>query len=361
MLDNDYMKLAINVARAGVGQTAPNPVVGAVIVKDGRVVGVGAHLRSGEPHAEVHAIRMAGENAKESTVYVTLEPCSHHGKTPPCAELLIENRVKRVVIATTDPNPLVAGNGIKRLESAGIAVEVGLLKAEADDLNKIFYHNIEKKLPYVTLKAATSLDGKIATAKGESKWITGPEARLDVHKYRHQHDAILVGVNTVIADDPSLTTRLPNGGKNPIRVIMDTHLRTPLNSKVITDGEALTWLIVGNQIKEEVKKRYTEKGVRVFVVPFEKIVIKDMLKILAENGITSVFVEGGSQVNGSFVKEKAVDQVIMYIAPKIIGGNDAPSSIGGSGFDKIAEVFQLSIQSVEQIGSDIKIISVPTK
>ncbi|QOR65331.1 bifunctional diaminohydroxyphosphoribosylaminopyrimidine deaminase/5-amino-6-(5-phosphoribosylamino)uracil reductase RibD [Cytobacillus suaedae] len=359
MLDIDYMDLAINVARAGVGQTSPNPVVGAVVVNENRVVGIGAHLKAGEPHAEVHAIRMAGEKAVNSTIYVTLEPCSHHGKTPPCAELLINSKVKRVVIATTDPNPLVAGKGIKLLRDAGISVEVGVRKEEADALNKVFYHTMSSKLPFVTLKAAISLDGKIATSTGESKWITGESARLDVHKLRHQHDAILVGVGTVIADNPSLTTRLPNGGKNPIRVILDTYLRTPIDAQIVTDGEAETIIIVSNQVEDKKKDLYQAKGVKILSLETKNIVIHDVLTLLSTLGITSVFVEGGAQVNGSFVKEKAVNQVITYIAPKIIGGSNAPSSIGGTGFEKMSEVLQLTIESVEQLGEDIKVIAVP--
>lgn len=358
MLDQEFMKLAINVAKAGIGQTSPNPVVGAVVVKDGRVVGVGAHLKPGEAHAEVNAVNMAGrENVNGATVYVTLEPCSHYGKTPPCAELLVESKVKRVVIASTDPNPLVAGNGIKRLKNAGIEVEVGVLKEEADALNKVFYHYIEKKIPYVTLKSAVSLDGKIATVTGESKWITSEEARLDVHRYRHTHDAILVGVNTVIADNPSLTTRLPNGGKNPIRVIIDTSLRTPLEAKVITDGQAESWIITSCVDSQKIKQ-YEEKGAVIFVVKEERPTINSILQLLGEKGITSLFVEGGAEINGSFVKARAINQVITYISPKLIGGKSAPTSVGGEGIAELKDVCELTIQSVETIGNDLKIISV---
>lgn len=262
MRDQDYMNLAINVAKAGVGQTTPNPVVGAIIVNEGRVVGIGAHLKAGEPHAEVHAIRMAGEKAQNATAYVTLEPCSHHGKTPPCADLLITSKVKRVVVATTDPNPLVAGKGIAKLKAAGIEVEVGVCKEQADALNSVFFHYLEKKRPYITLKSATTLDGKIATVTGESKWITGDAARQDVHLYRSIHDAILVGVNTVLMDNPSLTTRLPNGtGKNPIRVILDSKLRTPLDSQIVNDGKAETWIIVSNQVNQEKINEFSGKKV----------------------------------------------------------------------------------------------------
>lgn len=355
------MNLAINVAKAGVGQTNPNPVVGAVVVKEGRVVGIGAHLKAGEAHAEVHAIHMAGEKAENSTVYVTLEPCSHHGKTPPCADLLIKNNVKRVVVATTDPNPLVAGKGISKLRNAGIEVEVGICKEKADALNPVFYHFLDKKIPYVTLKSATTLDGKIATVSGESKWITGEAARLDVHLYRSIHDAILVGVNTVIADDPSLTTRLPNGsGKNPVRVILDSTLRTPLDSQVVNDGRASTWILVTNQVNQEKITAFTSKpGIRILQLPEPNLTIKNVLTLLGAEGIASVFVEGGAEINGSFLKEKAINQVITYIAPKLIGGKHAPTSIGGPGMQTLDDALQLEIKSIEQLGDDVKIVSEP--
>jgi diaminohydroxyphosphoribosylaminopyrimidine deaminase / 5-amino-6-(5-phosphoribosylamino)uracil reductase len=361
MRDQDYMNLAINVAKAGVGQTTPNPVVGAVIVNDGRVVGIGAHLKAGEPHAEVHAIRMAGERAQNATAYVTLEPCSHHGKTPPCADLLITNKVKRVVVATTDPNPLVAGKGIAKLKAAGIEVEVGVCKEQADALNAVFFHYLDKKRPYVTLKSATTLDGKIATVTGESKWITGEAARQDVHLYRSIHDAILVGVNTVLMDNPSLTTRLPNGtGKNPIRVILDSKLRTPLDSQIVNDGKAETWIIVSNQVNQEKMNEFSEKkGVRIIQLQEANLSINTMLTRLGEEGISSIFVEGGAEVNGSFLKEKAINQVIVYLAPKLFGGKQAPTAIGGSGFESIDDSLQLTIKSVEQLGEDVKIIAEP--
>nr|WP_304218265.1 bifunctional diaminohydroxyphosphoribosylaminopyrimidine deaminase/5-amino-6-(5-phosphoribosylamino)uracil reductase RibD [Fredinandcohnia onubensis] len=361
MRDQDYMNLAINVAKAGVGQTTPNPVVGAVIVNDGRVVGIGAHLKAGEPHAEVHAIRMAGEKAQNSTAYVTLEPCSHHGKTPPCADLLITSKVKRVVVATTDPNPLVAGKGIAKLKAAGIEVEVGVCKEQADALNAVFFHYLDKKRPYVTLKSATTLDGKIATVTGESKWITGEAARQDVHLYRSIHDAILVGVNTVLMDNPSLTTRLPNGtGKNPIRVILDSKLRTPLDSQIVNDGKAETWIIVSNQVNQEKMNEFSEKkGVRIIQLQEANLSISTMLTRLGEEGISSIFVEGGAEVNGSFLKEKAINQVIVYLAPKLFGGKQAPTAIGGSGIESIDDSLQLTIKSVEQLGEDVKIIAEP--
>ncbi|MCH1624810.1 bifunctional diaminohydroxyphosphoribosylaminopyrimidine deaminase/5-amino-6-(5-phosphoribosylamino)uracil reductase RibD [Fredinandcohnia quinoae] len=362
MKDEDYMQLAINIAKVGIGQTNPNPVVGAVIVNDGQVIGIGAHLKAGEAHAEVHALQMAGDKAKNSTIYVTLEPCSHFGKTPPCADLLIKSKVKRVVIGTTDPNPQVSGKGIKKLREAGIEVDLGIMKLQADELNPVYYHYMDTGMPYVTLKSAISLDGKIATSTGESKWITGERARLDVHMYRQIHDAILVGVNTVITDNPSLTTRLPNGNsRNPIRVILDSSLRTPLHSNVIQDDLASTWIIVNKSVKQEKMKPFIEKGIRIIPIQDDIRSIKNVLKLLVENGISSVFVEGGAEINGSFLKERAINQVLTYIAPKLIGGKRAPTSIGGNGIEHMADVFQLSVKSVEQLGDDIKIVSEPIR
>ncbi|OIK14144.1 riboflavin biosynthesis protein RibD [Bacillus sp. MUM 116] len=359
MNDKDYMGLAIKLAKSTIGQTAPNPVVGAVLVKDHQIIGMGAHLKAGEPHAEVHAIQMAGEKARDATIYVTLEPCSHFGKTPPCSDLIIRTGLKKVFVATTDPNPQVAGKGIERLKNAGIEVEVGLMQEEARDLNKVFFYNISTGLPYVTLKSAISLDGKIATATGESKWITGEEAREDVHVFRHQHDAILVGVNTVIKDNPTLTTRLPSGGKNPIRIILDTHLRTPINASIVTDGQAPTWILSGSGVNPIREKEFLDLGVKLIKMPMEQINIREMLKIIGEMGITSLFVEGGAGVHGSFLKEKAFQQVITYIAPKLIGGKLAPASYGGVGFETMEEVVSLKIKEVDRVGNDIRIIAEP--
>lgn len=362
MLDLDYMKLAIELAKSAEGQTSPNPIVGAVVVKDGQIAGFGAHLKAGEPHAEVHALRMAGDKSEGSTVYVTLEPCSHHGKTPPCADLLIRSKVAKVFVASMDSNPLVQGRGIEKLKAAGIEVETGLLKEEAEKLNEVFFHYIAHKTPFVTLKSAVSLDGKIATSTGESKWITGDEARQDVHVSRSRHDAILVGVNTVIRDNPKLTTRLPGGGgKNPIRIVLDHSLRTPPDCHLATDGEADTWIVTGNGVTGDKLESFKDKRVTLIQLPEEKITIKTLLKTLGERGITSLYVEGGAEVNASFIEAKAVNRMITYIAPKVIGGRTSPASIGGEGFSKMSEVLELSIQSVEHLGKDIRIISEPKK
>jgi diaminohydroxyphosphoribosylaminopyrimidine deaminase / 5-amino-6-(5-phosphoribosylamino)uracil reductase len=357
--DQDYMALAINLARATDGQTSPNPKVGAVLVKDGQIIGMGAHLKAGEPHAEVHAISMAGEKAKGATLYVTLEPCSHFGKTPPCSNLVIDSGIKKVFVASVDPNPLVGGAGVKKMLEAGLDVQVGLMEEEAKALNKVFFHYISTGLPYVTLKTATSLDGKIATVTGESQWITGEEARKDVHQFRHTHDAILVGVNTVIKDNPSLTTRLEAGGRNPVRVILDSTLRTPIESRVLNDRAAQTIIVAGAQAEYEKIKQITELGIEVIKLETEKVGISDMLKKLGDRGITSVYVEGGAEVHGSFLKEKAFQQVITYIAPKLLGGKHAPAAYGGAGIDRLEDTVPLEIRDVKQIGQDIRIIAEP--
>lgn len=359
MNDIYYMNLALNLARGTLGQTSPNPVVGAVLVKENQIVGMGAHLKPGEAHAEVHAIQMAGVKAKDATLYVTLEPCSHFGKTPPCSDLVIRTGIKKVFVATTDPNPQVAGTGIERIRKAGIEVHVGLLQEEARELNKVFFYNIRTGLPFVTLKSAISLDGKTATVTGESKWITGEEARDDVHQYRHQHDAILVGVNTVIKDNPTLTTRLASGGKNPVRIILDTHLRTPKDANVIIDHLAPTWIITAETTNSNLVCEYRELGIEMIKMSSELINIHEMLEVIAEKGITSLFVEGGSEVHGSFLKEHAFQQVITYIAPKLIGGKKAPTSFGGEGIENMAEIMSLKIKEVAMVGDDMKIIAEP--
>jgi len=359
MNDLDYMGLAINLAKATTGQTSPNPHVGAVLVKDHQIVGMGAHLKAGEPHAEVHAIRMAGDKAEGATLYVTLEPCSHFGKTPPCSNLVIEAGIKKVFVASLDPNPLVGGAGIKKMLAAGIEVEVGLMKDEAEALNKVFFHYINTGLPFVTLKTAISLDGKIATVAGESQWITSAESRKDVHQFRHTHDAVLVGVNTVIKDNPSLTARLTGGAKNPIRVILDTRLRTPPESAVINDQQAQTIIVTGAEVDSTRVKQFSTKGIEIIKLATPEILIPDMLKKLSERGISSVYVEGGAEVHGSFLKEKAFQQVITYIAPKLIGGKSAPAAFGGEGIAHLEDTVPLEIKDVKKIGQDIRIIAEP--
>lgn len=355
MNDQDYMKLALQLAESTRGQTSPNPMVGSVVVKDGAIVGVGAHLKAGEGHAEVQALKMAGEKARGGTIYVTLEPCSHFGKTPPCADLIIEQGLKRVVVATGDPNPAVAGRGLDKLRQAGLEVVFGVCQEEADALNEVFFHYMKHVTPFVTLKSATTLDGKTATTTGKSKWITGPAAREDTHRYRHTHDAILVGIGTVLADNPSLTTRLPKGGKNPIRVVLDRTLRTPLDTKLVTDQEAPTWILTTEQASKEKQEALEQFGVEVVRLPDDSI--QTALQVLGSKGVTSLIVEGGAEVNGSFLKARAINQIIMYMAPKLFGGNGAPTAIGGEGFTEVDEALQLDIIEVTTIGGDIKVVA----
>lgn len=352
------MSFALDIARQSAGQTSPNPTVGAVVVKDGEMVGYGSHLKAGEAHAEVNALHMAGQKAKGATIYVTLEPCSHVGRTAPCTDLIIAKGIKRAVIAVIDPNEKVASTGIDRLRAAGIEVTLGVRAAEAEALNIAFFHYIKTKKPYVTVKSAVSLDGKVATTAGESQWITSATARLDSHHYRQTHDAILVGIETVLADNPSLTTRLPSGGKNPIRIILDTNLRTPLDSKVITEQEAKTWIIVGGEVSEQAKTRYQGfENVSIIQVVEKEIKIDSVLRLLGQRHITSLFVEGGATINASFLETSHINQLILYMAPKIIGGQKAPTSFAGSGFQSIAETLKLEVKSVEMIEQDIKIVA----
>ncbi|WP_416149648.1 bifunctional diaminohydroxyphosphoribosylaminopyrimidine deaminase/5-amino-6-(5-phosphoribosylamino)uracil reductase RibD [Salipaludibacillus sp. HK11] len=355
-MDNNYMKLAIEIARQTIGQTAPNPVVGCVIVKNGEIVGMGAHLKAGERHAERHALQVAQANAKGATMYVTLEPCSHHGRTPPCADAVIEAGVSKVVIASTDPNPEVSGKGINKLKNAGIDVEVGVMKEEADELNDVFFHYMTTSTPYVTLKMATSIDGKIATSTGESQWITGEEARNDVHQLRHEHDAILVGVDTVIQDDPSLTTRLANGGKNPIRIVLDRKLRTPLEAKIVTDQKAPTWIVTTALADKQRKEEFEALGIGIIVIENEDISIPSLLIALFNKKITSILVEGGGNVNDSFLRSGYFQRVIKYMAPILIGGESARSSFSGEGITHLQEAPRLQLKSMKQIGNDTKFI-----
>lgn len=361
MKDCEYMNLAISLARATMGQTGPNPSVGAVLVKDGKLVGTGAHFKAGTPHAEVHAIRAAEGTARDAIMYVTLEPCSHHGKTPPCADLIIETGIKKVFIATLDPNPLVAGKGIEKLRNAGIEVDVGLCREEALQLNEKFFHFIQTKTPFVTIKAGISLDGKTAAKSGDSKWITSPESRQDVHNLRHEHDGILVGINTILQDNPLLTTRRPQGGKNPIRIVLDTELKTPISANVVQDHSTKTIIFTGDQFNKFRKKELESLGVTIISQERSTISVKEVLTTLVEHKIMSVLVEGGSEIHASFIEEDAFQQIITYIAPKIIGGRNAIPFIGGVGPELVKLGKKLHFSAVEYLGPDLKITAKPLK
>ncbi|MFF2176717.1 bifunctional diaminohydroxyphosphoribosylaminopyrimidine deaminase/5-amino-6-(5-phosphoribosylamino)uracil reductase RibD [Lysinibacillus sp. NPDC058147] len=360
--DEKYMQLALDLAASAKGNTNPNPLVGAVIVKDGVIVGTGLHRKAGEPHAEVHAFRMAGEHAKGATLYVTLEPCSHYGKTPPCANLVKESAVSRVVVAMQDPNPAVAGRGIQLLRDAGIEVEVGILEAQARRLNERFIHNMLTKRPFIISKYAMTLDGKIAAHTGHSKWVTGDAAREDVHRIRHEVDGILVGVGTVLADNPSLTTRLKEDyGKNPVRIIMDSSLRTPAYANVLNVEEAKTIIVCSENAGQEKITAFEEKGVTVLPVRHdsEGLVIDDMLAKLYQNGITDILVEGGSTINSSFLQQGAINKYVIYIAPKILGGHLSLTPFAGQNPSTMDEAWDVEFASFEQVGQDLRIIAYP--
>ncbi len=353
------MELALNNAHVMKGQTDPNPLVGAVIVNDNRIVGVGAHLKAGEPHAEIHAIRMAGEYTKGGTIYVTLEPCSHQGRTGPCAVAIIEAGITKVVIATLDPNPVVSGNGVKILEQAGIEVVIGVHEEKSRKMNEVFNKFIVEIKPFITLKAGITLDGKIATHTSDSKWITSEEARHDVHKLRNEHMAILVGVNTVIADDPELTTRIPNG-RNPIRVILDSTLRIPLTSKVVSDKLAETWIFTSKDYDTDKKSALNHLGITVFHTTSSEFVNPtEVIEILGGKGISSLLIEGGGTINASFLEHHLIDKAVIYIAPKLVGGKQSPTFLEGTGFDKMDDAIELQDADIVKIGKDFKFVGYP--
>lgn len=354
--DELYMAEALKLAGNAKGRTSPNPLVGAVVVREGRIVGQGWHRKAGTPHAEVHALNMAGELARGATVYVTLEPCSHYGRTGPCAKALVGAGVKRVVVAMIDPNPKVAGKGVKILEEAGIEVEVGVREAEARQLNKVFLKWITTGKPYVIMKTAMSLDGKIATHTGQSQWISNEKSRQRVHELRDVCDGILVGINTVLRDNPSLTTRLPAGnGKNPIRVVLDSKARIPLDCKLVTDGEAPLIVVVSETAPQERIEALEASGVEIITAGKEQINIDKLLIELGKRQMTSLFVEGGGRVNFSFLQAGAVDEVYAFVAPMLIGGKDALTPVEGKGFAELSSAVRLHDVSVENIDGDILI------
>ena len=353
------MKKAMELALNGWGTTNPNPLVGAVIVKDGWVIGEGFHERRGEDHAEVAAIKNSTEDIKGATLYVNLEPCSHFGKTPPCINAIIESGISNVIIAMQDPNPLVAGKGIQKLQEAGIDTVVGVLEDEAKKLNEIFIKYITEKKPFVILKMAMSLDGKICTSTGQSKWISGEESRRYVHHLRNRVAAVMVGTNTVIKDNPSLTTRLDDKSRNATRIILDRKGRIPLNSNVFnTDqlkGNVIT--AVSQHVDDKLIKKLEQTGIKVIVVPEvnERLSLNYLMNKLYEQEIDSILLEGGGELNFSALNEGIVDKVIMFIAPIIIGGSKSLTSVEGEGFNSIKESLKIKNISTKNIGSDILI------
>lgn len=361
MLDDDtrYMKRALSLARRAQGRTSPNPIVGAVLVKNGEVVGEGYHLRAGTPHAEINALNQAGERARDATLYVTLEPCSHYGKTPPCVDAIIAAGVKRVVVAILDPNPRVAGQGIDRLRKAGVEVRVGVLEEEARRNNEFFFKYIISGIPFVTLKSAMTLDGKIATYTGDSRWVTGEDSRHFVHQLRNVYDAILVGIGTVMKDDPRLNTRLQvEGRRDPIRVILDAQLQLPLDSQIAASAvQQSTLVFTSNQASEERAALLEDKGIKVITIDSDgdKLPLDAVLKTLGKREIMSLLVEGGGQVNASFLEAGLVDKVYWFIAPKFCGGDRAPSPVGGEGVTRMAEAVRITNYTIDRFQEDILI------
>ncbi|MCU6710064.1 bifunctional diaminohydroxyphosphoribosylaminopyrimidine deaminase/5-amino-6-(5-phosphoribosylamino)uracil reductase RibD [Paenibacillus sp. J5C_2022] len=356
--DKYYMQLALELAACAEGQTGINPVVGCVIVKDGSIVGMGAHLKRGEGHAEVHALAMAGEKARGATAYVTLEPCSHHGKTPPCANRLIEAGVAKVVVAATDPNPQVSGRGLQRLFDNGIVVVSGVLQEQAERLNEKFNKYITTGMPYVTLKTASTLDGKIAARTGDSKWVTGPVAREQVHTLRHQHQGIMVGIETVIADDPSLTTRTAAPGLQPVRIVADSKLRVPLTAKVVSDRTARTVILTTDNGNAAKRAQLEEAEVEVLACGSgPHIDLTVALKQLGRLEIGSILLEGGGTLNGAMLQDGLIDKVILYYAAKIVGGPIGAFTFPG--MDRMSDAVRLRDVEVEMAGEDIRVIGYP--
>lgn len=359
MNDESYIRLTIALAKKGLGNVSPNPLVGCVIVKNSKIIGVGFHEHYGGPHAEVNAINSATEDVEGATLYVSLEPCSHYGKTPPCADLIIEKKISRVVIGTLDMNPIVSGRGVKKLMEAGIQVRVGVLENECIELNRFFFKYISKKIPYITLKIAQTLDGKIADINRDSKWISGAGSRRYVHLLRSRYDGVLVGSGTVKADNPRLTVRMTEG-RNPARIILDGKLGISLNSNLLIHpglGGAVI-IVTSKDARNKPKKieKLTQSGVQLVFVrknPDGKLNLKDALKELAKLKITSILVEGGGKVYTSFLKAGLVDEIRVFVCPKIIGAG--VSSFGNMDISSIKKSVKMKIISTERYGDDIMI------
>lgn len=363
------MTLALRLAEQGLYTTQPNPRVGCVIVKYNQIVGQGAHLKAGEPHAEVFALHQAGADAVGADVYVTLEPCNHHGRTPPCVDALINAGVKRVVVAMQDPNPLVAGNGIKRLQAHGMQVETGLMESEAFALNPGFISRMTHGLPYVRSKIAASLDGRTALNNGKSLWITGECARQDVQHWRAQSCAIITGIGTVLADNPSMNVRLENVSRQPLRVIVDSHLQTPVDCKMLNAEltQASPVIIVyasdvNSKADSMDSTSLRSTGVEMLHLPDAngRVDLNLLLSHLAQRGINEVLLEAGQGLNGAFVQAGLIDEFIFYYAPKLMG-NDAKGMFAIPGLIEMQQAIDLQILDVRQIGQDIRLHAKPIK
>lgn len=359
--DIKFMQRALQLADNARGRTSPNPLVGAVIVKDGMVLGEGYHRMAGTPHAEIHALNAAGaQDLTDATMYVTLEPCSHHGRTPPCADALVKARLGRVVIATMDPNPRVAGQGIKILETAGIKTQLGLMADQALKMNEVFFKYIKTGRPFVSLKVAMTLDGKIASFSGDSRWITGATARTYVHQLRNTYDAIMVGIGTVLADDPQLNTRLSGEDiRNPVRIIIDGQLDLPLESKIVKSAREQRTIVFTSSIHDKEKAAILEAwGLELFEIEGEPccLSLAAAMKILGGMEISSLLLEGGAQVNAYMLQNNLIDKVYWFIAPKIIGGQKAPSPVAGSGIEYMNQALTLHKVEIKHFADDLCVI-----
>ena len=348
--DITYLKLALRLAKKGLGRTFPNPMVGAVVVKDGKIVSHGYHRKAGLPHAEIEALHIAGRNAKGATLYINLEPCNHWGKTPPCADAIIKANIARVVCSSRDPNPDVNGKGIRALRRAGINVSVGALSAEAEALNEGFFTFHKAGRPSVAIKFASSLDGKIATRSGDSRWITNEQARKYARSLRRNYQAILVGINTVLRDNPHLGVRI-SGVPDPLRIILDSALRIPFGSKILRDDNVL--IFTTRRADQKKYKKLTDDGISVVKFPTGRISLSSVMKELARREIISVFVEGGGEVLGSFVDAKLVDKVYAFYAPILLGGADSVGAVSGKGAGSIRESLRLKNTTLKRFGDNI--------
>ena len=363
--DEIFMKKALMLARRGLGRTSPNPAVGAVLVRDDRVVGSGYHKRAGAPHAEIEALSLAGKAARDATLYVNLEPCNHYGKTPPCTKAIVESGVRRVVVGITDPNPHVTGGGCEHLRSKGVEVTCGILHEECAQLNEAYITYITAGRPFVSLKVALTLDGWTATRTGNSKWITNERSRKQVHILRKRVDAVMVGVGTVITDNPRLIPYLlRSSSPNPTRVITDTHLRIPLDSMVLDSRASdLTIIATGSKVSRQKKCAVEERGGKIIPCRLKKgrIDLSDLLKKLAALEICSVLVEGGATLFDSFVRDKLVDKFYVFFGPKILGGDDGVPFTRGPGCDIMPRCMELAVNRVKRFGDDIVVEAYPRR
>lgn len=354
MSDEEYMSLALHLAKKGVGWTTPNPMVGAVIVKNGRVIGQGWHEKCGQPHAERNALASCTEQMQGAVMYVTLEPCCHYGKQPPCTEAILNAGIKQVVVGSRDPNPLVGGRGIQILREYGVEVVEGVLEDECVRLNEVFFHYIKTKRPFVVMKYAMTLDGKIAAYTGVSKWVTGKQARDHVQEQRHRYTGIMVGVGTILADDPLLTCRKA-GCKNPVRIICDTDLRTPLNARVVTTAKQASTILATCCPQREKWTAYQQAGCRILLMERKngRVDLERLMARLGQEGIDSILLEGGGTLNWAALETGIVRKVQAYIAPKLFGGRTAKTPVEGTGVSSPDGAFHLKNTTITQLGEDI--------